>query len=286
MAESPSTSNDIMDKIKALGEGADDAIDLGESAILLAGLARPGLNLDRYGQHLGRLASDVKTHFEVFMTAGANNDAGTRLAAFKRVLADDNDYRGDADTYHDVQNANIASVIDRRRGLPVALSILYITVGKRLQWDVQGLDFPGHFLCRIAHEGRRIIFDPFTSCKLMEAADLRSFLKENKGSAAELSARYYEVASNRGILLRLQNNIKYRQIDAGDYADALRTVQVMQMFAPAEYRLLLDAGVLQSRTGAIAPAIESLEAYLKHAPHGRDYQEAASLLNDLKNRPG
>jgi regulator of sirC expression with transglutaminase-like and TPR domain len=83
--------------------------------------------------------------------------------------------------------------------------------------------------------------------------------------------------------MRLQNNIKYRQIEVEDYAGALKTVEGMRMIDAGEYRLLLDAGVLYARTGQPKSAIDALEEYIKKAPKDRDRHEAAMLLQELKN---
>ncbi|MBK7361975.1 MAG: transglutaminase family protein [Micavibrio sp.] len=182
-----------------------------------------------------------------------------------------------------MQNANLLRVIDRRKGMSVTLSVIYLAVAGAQGWEIYGLDFPGHFLCRIDKDGKRLIFDPFYECKILEAPDLRSFVKQVRGENAELSASYFEPASKRDILMRLQNNIKYRQIEVEDYAGALKTVEGMRMIDAGEYRLLLDAGVLYARTGQPKSAIDALEEYIKKAPKDRDRHEAAMLLQELKN---
>ena len=103
------------------------------------------------------------------------------------------------------------------------------------------------------------------------------------GENAELSADYFEPATNREILVRLQNNIKYRQIDAEDYESAIKTVEVMRKIDPDEFRLFLDAGVLYARLKQTGAAIDALEDYIRLAPHDRDRHEAAILLQELKD---
>ena len=95
-----------------------------------------------------------------------------------------------------------------------------------------------------------MILDPFQGCKILDAPDLRQILKNIAGPQAELSSSYYDVVSRRDILIRLQNNIKLRQIEAEDFDAALRTIAIMRVIKPDEYRLLLDEGVLRARIGA------------------------------------
>ncbi len=276
------TIDDPAARLQEISTLDDSIIDLAQAALCLAALAQPGIVLERYAHHLQKLAEETGGRHKELIGAGAEDNAETQLAALKHIIADKYEYTGDNENYNDLQNASLLRVIDRRRGMPVSLSILYISVARSLGWDVAGMDFPGHFLCRIEKDGRRIIFDPFSACKILTAPEMRAILKKTLGADAELSADYFLPASARAILMRLQNNIKYRQIESEDYEGALRTVEGMRMVNPGEYRLLLDEGVLKARTNRVESAIEALEEYIRKAPGSRDRQEAAILLRELQ----
>ncbi len=271
-----------LDYLKSLADLADGDIDLGLAALALADEAQSGINIERYQNHLKRLSNEVAERYQKLLDEGAQDDAETQLAALKHILCDSHGYIGDHETYDDLQNASLIRVIERARGLPITLCILYIHAGRAQGWDVAGLNIPGHFVCRIGKDGRRVIFDPFENCKILGAPDLRALIKKAHGPQAELSSEYYEPAGNRDILIRLQNNIKFRQIEIEDYAGALKTVEAMRLIDPKEFRLLLDAGVLYAKTDQTRAAIETLETYIGRAPHNRDRQEAELLLLDLK----
>lgn len=272
-----------IEKLQAIGTLPDDAIDLGRVALYLAALDQPGISLERYDIHLRKLADEVRERHQALLEAGATDSVETRLAALKHIIADKHDYDGDTEKYDDLQNASLIRVIDRRKGMPIALAILYIQTGRSLGWDVYGLNLPGHFVCRIDQDGQRVIFDPFNRCAMLQAHELRQLVKRSMGPHAELSADYYHPANNRTILMRLQNNIKLRRIEAEDYEGALETVEAMRAVDPGEYRLLLDAGVLYARTNRLQNAIVTLEAYIEKAPGDRDRQEAALLLDQLRD---
>jgi regulator of sirC expression with transglutaminase-like and TPR domain len=111
---------------------------------------------------------------------------------------------------------------------------------------------------------------------------MRALIKQVQGPNAELSASYYETASNRDILIRLQNNIKLRQIEMEDYTGALRTVETMRLIDPGEFRLLLDAGVLYAKVGRPQAAVPMLNNYIDHLPIGhRNRQDAQQLLAEI-----
>ena len=117
---------------------------------------------------------------------------------------------------------------------------------------------------------------------MLGAPDLRKILKQTQGPEAELSASYYDPADNRAILLRLQNNIKSRQITAEDYAGAGETVAVMRLFAPGEPRLWLEAGVLAQRAGRLQEAADALTAYQPLAADEQTRRDVALMLQQIR----
>jgi regulator of sirC expression with transglutaminase-like and TPR domain len=268
--------------LTAMAHLPDEQINPAEAALLFAALDHPGLTLGSYRSHLRQLAEDCAATHAQMLQNGQDDTAETRLNALRVTLFSDHGYSGDNEDYNNLDNADLIRVIDRRRGMPIALTILYIATARALGWTAYGLAIPGHFLARLDHESQRIIFDPFHGGQSMNAADIRAQLKSVLGPDAELSADYYNPASNRDLLLRLQNNRKIRLIEAEDYEGALTVVKGLRAFVPAEYRLLLDEGVLSARTGRNQAAIRALEAYIKAAPDPQDRHEAALLLSEIK----
>ena len=272
----------IREYLTKVGSVEESELDLVMAALSLAAQNSPDLSIEKYYHHIEQLIEETKKRYAELIQAGSAEDAGTQLAALKHVIADEHEYSGDSKTYDDLQNANIIRVIERRKGLPIALAIIYVHVGQTLGFDIVALTFPAHVVCRIDHEGERLIFDPFSGCKVMQAQDLRQLLKTLVGSNAELSTQYFDASTKRDMLIRLQNNIKLRQIEKEDYTGALQTVQALQQIDPNEYRLLLDSGVLNARTGHLNKAIEELELYIEKAPAGPDREEAIAFLREIR----
>lgn len=261
--------------------GMDDRkIDLAAAAIALAAFDHHGMSVERYFSHMQKICRDVSDRYSILIAQGADDDVGVRLAALKYVLCEQQNYHLGQGEY--TENADLIRVIERREGLPVALSIIYISVARSLGWEIEGLVLPEYFLCRIEKDGVRMIFDPAQQCKLMAAQDLRALVKNALGKDAELSASYLLPQSPRQILVNLQNYIKRRYIEMGEYGTALRVVQRMRRIDPQEYRLLLDEGVLLARTGQRDLAIVSLEAYIAKTPDKSDRYDAQMLLYELR----
>lgn len=270
--------------LSELAEVEDGEIDLARAALALAAMNHPGLSLERYENHLDKICAEVRSRFEDLIKAGAEDSAETRLAALKHIIADKHGYAGALEEDGNLQNSSLIRAIDRGKGLPIVLSILYMHAARAMGWEIGGLNLPGHFLCRLEKDGVRLIFDAANSCKIMHAPDLRALVKKNLGEKAELLAQYFLPISNREILIRLQNTVKSRQIEMEDYEGALRTVESMRQVDPGEYRLLLDAGVLYARTNQLEAAIAALEDYIKKAPNDRDRHDAALFLQQIKDQ--
>jgi regulator of sirC expression with transglutaminase-like and TPR domain len=258
--------------------GADETLALAEAALALAARRQKQVDTAFYAEHLALLSADVRR------AAGAASDIAGRAQALASVIAGRHGYRGDAETYDDLQNADLRRVIDRRKGLPVALGILYIHCGRAQGWTMRGLAFPRHFLVRLDEGVERAIIDPFNGGAICGAAELRALLKATEGLAAELDRTHYEAVSDRQILLRLQNNIKQRLVRAERYAEALATVEDMLLFAPEEASLWREAGLLNAHLDNVRAAIAAFEEYLRRDGSDAARRGAASLLRQLKNR--
>lgn len=273
------TRDDAMETLARIAGQEDGEIDLAEGALALAALGRPRVPLDRYRDHLAELAETVRANLP-----GGGADLAASIAALNDAMFDRNGYRGDTESYDDLQNANLMRVIDRRRGLPVALSILYLHAGRAQGWAMAGVNFPGHFLVRLDRGGARAILDPFHRGRALETGDLRALLKSVAGQDAELTPEHYAPLGNRDILLRLQNNIKLRQIQAGRIEAAVSTLDGMLAFAPAKAELWRESGLLRARLGQVRAALGALERFTSLDPGDGERYRIAALMQELKSK--
>ena len=247
----------VEDRLRGIGALGDEPFDIGEAALLLGSFERPGVPLDRYRAHFDELA-------------GAAGSPGRLAAALGGAFG----YTGDRATYDDLQNANLLRVIDRRKGLPVALGVLYMAVGRRLGAHVEGLDFPGHFLIRL---DRAEILDPFERGAKREP-------QAAYGPSAELETAHFRPATDRGVLLRLQNNIRLRLARRRQFEAALDVLERMTWIAPDLPELVRERAMLEAALGRFRGAVESLERYIAMERGEGPRLEAAALLQRFRAR--
>lgn len=279
-AEGADTREEAEAILARIGANAGAEIDLAEGALALAALDRPQVPLARYRAHLAELAEEVATE----ASAAAARSGAEQRATLARVLFERYGYEGDRLTYDDLQNANLMRVIDRRKGLPVALGILMIAAARAQGWSMVGLGFPAHFLVRLEAGGKRLILDPFAGGAVVDSAGLRDLLKEAVGERGELKPSHYEPVSDRAVLLRLQNNLKMRLLRERKPEAAARVVMRMLTIAPRETQLWREAGMIEAQLGNLKRAIGLIERYRDASATEAERREAALLLQELAQR--
>lgn len=267
--------------LRHVGLIADADVDLAASALALANLSRPDTDPIPYRRHLEALVQDV-TLAAASTRDPVNPGLAGRIAALTAVIVDRYGYRGDRETYDDLKNANLMSVIDRRRGLPIAMSILFIHAARAQGWAIDGINFPGHFLLRLRHGGDAAIIDPFSEGQVRTAADLRTLIKAVRGPQAELSPTDCQPAGNRQILLRLENNIKLRLLRHERFGPAAEVVDRMLLLAPQDAELWQEYGVLHARIGNMRTALSALEKSIALQQRDERRGAAQQLLAQLR----
>lgn len=279
------TGNATENDLARIGELPDDAIDVAEAALVLAALDRPEASLHPYQAHLAAIADSMRMAAILPALAEAGQpglDARCRVLA--DVMAGEFAYRGDRASYDDLRNADLMRVIDRRQGLPVALAILYIHAARSQHWAIEGVNFPGHFVIRLYHDGRAAMLDPFDGGRVLETGDLRQRLKSVIGDKAELQPSHYAAIGNRDILLRLVNNIKVRLIQDGDLPRAAVMVERMLLVAPQTPALWRESGLIHSRIGNLLAARNAFTKFLEIADNENQRHQVARLLQELMQR--
>ncbi|MDC0034041.1 transglutaminase-like domain-containing protein [Alphaproteobacteria bacterium] len=272
--------SNLMRSLTAQGRLKDADMDLAECALLLAGLDRPDSELSPFRNHLAKIVRDVRT---VVPSDGARHVAG-QAQVLASTLSDKYNYEGDTLTYDDPQNANLIRVIQRRKGLPITLAILYIHVAREQGWAATGINFPGHFLIRLEEGGGQLILDPFNGGVTRDIADLRGLLKQMTGIEAELQPEHCAPIGNRQMLMRLLNNIKFRATAAKDPQRVAEILDRMLMVAPDHLELLSEAGQCHAEIGNMRRAIAALEKVVTHSLNDSLRRESEALLRQVRAR--
>ena len=274
MSLSESDDRRNLDRLRDLCAGDGERLDLLEAGFVLSALASDeAIDLAPFRQHVASMADDL---------ADLVHRRGGSPESLAEVIARSYAYRGDSETYDDLRNADIVQVIERRKGLPVALSILYLHVARAQGWDAEGLAFPGHFLIRIGIDGARHVVDPFHEGVVLEASDLRKLLQQVLGPDAELQPGHFDPVTDRDVLLRLENNVRLRLARREDWPAAARSLDRMLAIAPDRAELLFEAGQINTRLDKRRAAIAAYERLLGLDTDPGLQKQVAGLLQELR----
>lgn len=275
-------SAELRQHLSQIGQLDDDQLELGETALLLARITDNKVDVDAARRDLAAYGEECARRFEGLCKDHEPLEA--MIEAFYGVLVREAGFHGDHEGYDDLENANLVKVLTRKQGLPVALALLYVEVGRRNGWQVEALNFPGHVLVRLEHQGQRVIVDPFHNLQRLDAPELRALIKTLTGPHAELQGDFYDPMDNRSMLLRLQNNIKIRLLQAQQVDKALIVLEAMSLIGPKRAEVWREIGLLSARLERFGDAINALECYLDLAEESGPKMHTASLLADLKDK--
>jgi regulator of sirC expression with transglutaminase-like and TPR domain len=180
--------------------------------------------------------------------------------ALAEAMAGDLRLAGDLMTYDHPDNADIVAVSERRRGIPVALGVFYLDAARRNGLVVAGVDFPGHFLLRIETSDGPLALDPFSEGRVVLPSELtrRALHAGLTPDVADRLETLMAPATDRAVLIRLQNNIFARAVAARDYGRAERSALRRALLDPSDHRPWLDVAAAREGQGALAGALQAL----------------------------
>jgi regulator of sirC expression with transglutaminase-like and TPR domain len=273
-----------LESFAALLAGYDVRIDLARACLMLAADAYPDLDVELYLGDLERLAMRLRRRLP--QTAGAED----KLIALNRFLFDDLGYQGNAADYYDPRNSYLNEVMDRRTGIPITLSILYMEVGRRIGLPLEGVSFPGHFLVRLRLRAQMLVLDPFDGGAARSAQELRERLARvvPAGATGGLAVfelpleQFLEPASHRQIVARVLRNLKGIYLETGRPERLLQVLNRLVVVAPEASAELRDRGYAYERLECWRPALQDLSAYVAREPDAPDREAVRAKVVKLK----
>ena len=230
----------------------DDAIDLGHASLLIAREEYPDLDVGRYLSRLDGMAGDIARRMK------EGEGPRSRVAHLNRLLFEEMGFQGNREEYFDPRNSFLNDVLDRRVGIPISLSTVYLEVGRRIGCPLAGVAFPGHFLVRLEGvQGSPDIFiDPFNRGQLLTEKDCRSLILEMYKGQLEYRPEFLRRARNREILERMINNLMGIYQQRRDFHMALKIQQLLLCIVPDRPGAIRDRGLIHYRLALIAEAAQ------------------------------
>jgi regulator of sirC expression with transglutaminase-like and TPR domain len=264
------------DYLTQLGLSGEAPFAIAEAGLMLSALDHPARAPEPYCNHLAEITDACG---DALRFAYRAHDAAEALAA---QLAGRFGYDGDRLSFDDPKNADLMAVIERRRGLPVALGILYLHGARAGGLQAVGLGTPNRFLLQLGIKGQTVLIDPFDGGAVID--------RERLGGPPAMGGglpdpRFITPVGDIDVLLRLQNNLKLRALKAGERERALVILERMALIAPVRPELRIEQAALFEQIGSLGAAKRAYEAAMDLAEMGTDlHNEAAMALTCLKRQ--
>lgn len=260
-----------------------DAVEkrLAECALLIAQAGNPDVDVSAYLRQIDDWANYVRDRFDP-QTA----DAAERIEHLNRFLFDELGFAGNMQEYSDPQNSFLSSVMDRRLGIPITLSILYIELGRRLGLPLQGVAFPGHFLVILPVSHGAVVLDPYSEGASLEMSDLERLLSQADPSRHwenDQIRRLLEPSDLRDILVRMLRNLKAVYWQSKDLLNGIWVQDMLIGIDPDLIEERRDRGILKEQMGHFQSALQDFADYLREAPDAVDAELIRARMVDLNN---
>jgi regulator of sirC expression with transglutaminase-like and TPR domain len=262
------------DRFGRLVSGPDAAVDLAEASLVIASGEYPGLDVARYLERLDAMGREVRGRLP-----RGERPAIERLNTY---LFGQEGFRGNVEDYYDPRNSFLNDVIDRRIGIPITLSMVYMEVARRAGLDVVGVGLPGHFLVRAEGRGRAVLVDPFHGGALLSEADCQKRLDRVFEGRVRLEAGMLAACPRKAILGRMLRNLKAIYLKADDHPRALRTIDLLLALDPESAEDRRDRGLVHAASDCYALAAADLETYLALAPAAPEAEAVKAKITQMR----
>jgi regulator of sirC expression with transglutaminase-like and TPR domain len=265
---------DTAKELERLASAPDARCNLAELALYLARDEYPGLDVDAYLSELAAMAREADAY--------VRGDLDTRVQGLCRYLFHEMGFRGNDRDYYDARNSYLNEVIDRRKGIPITLSLVAITIGKEVGLRVEGIGLPGHFVAKAIEGDREIIFDPFHGGRILNPELCEQLVARVTGMPFEASAQTLAPLPAAAFVLRMLTNLKAVYLRHGDFERAGRVIERIRQLRPDDIHERRDLGVSLLQAGQAGRAIDHLSAYLNAHPNGADAEAIQRMLEQAK----
>jgi regulator of sirC expression with transglutaminase-like and TPR domain len=262
----------------ALVDLPDEAIDLAQASLLIAREEYPDLEVGRYLARLDEIGEAIRRRLR------GGEGFASQIAHLNRMLFEEMGFRGNREEYFDPRNSFLNEVIDRRVGIPISLSAVYLEVGRRIGCPLAGVSFPGHFLVR--YMGRdaaaEVLIDPFNRGRILNEEECRAQLQKMYQGQIAYGPELLKRARTREILERMLNNLKTIYQGQKDFHRALKVQELLLCIHPGRASEIRDRAIIYYHLACFGQAADDLEACLAAAPEAADAPHLRERLQEIR----
>jgi len=266
----------IAETLEEAFERSGEGVELAWAASALAQPVYPDLDYEHYSNRLDDYAEKARR-----LAAGAD-EPEARVSAINRLLFEDLGFSGNAVDYYDPRNSFLNEVLERRTGIPISLSVVYMEIARRLDLPIYGVGLPGHFVVKYEKGRRRFFIDPFHDGRMLNRQGCRRLVRQIHGHEVELNELHFAAVDKRHIILRMAANLRDVYLSTRQYRTGIIFQEVILRLGDGNAEDLRVRAWILSELNRRSEAIEDLEKYLELRPESPDSEETREMLLQLK----
>jgi regulator of sirC expression with transglutaminase-like and TPR domain len=262
-------------ELERLSLDATASCDLAALALHLARDEYPDLDVEAYLSELSAMGREAESY--------VRGDLEARVHGLCRYLFHEMGFRGNDRQYYDARNTYLNQVMDRRKGIPITLSLLAMTIGNKAGLRVEGIGLPGHFLARAVENGDVVLFDPFHGGRMLSPEMCEQLVARVTGMPFQATDTTLAPMPAGAFVLRMLMNLKAVYLRDEDFGRAARVIERIRQLRPEDLHERRDLGVSLLNAGQPGRAIDHLEAYLAEHGEGADAEPVQEMLAKAKS---
>ena len=263
------------DYFKNLATMPDHKISLAEAALQIALDEYPELDISHYKKLLKGWSDSMNAKF-------SRNRTRNQLEEINQWLFNEMNFTGNIENYYDPRNCFLNDVMDRRTGIPITLSVIYLEMAWASGLTAAGVGFPGHFLVRVIDDARPIYVDPFHQGNIMTAEECAEFLNEITEGELEFDKKFLSAVNKKEIILRMLRNLKRIYLENNNFPKLIQILDHLIEITAGEPEEIRDRGIIYYQMKAFKNALNDFETFLSMSPDSEDAEVIQQYLQVLR----
>lgn len=270
------TRKEWLQQFESIVQQSDDKINLAQAALIIAADEYPELDVPHYLGVLDAMADQLRPHFDI------SAPTIDQVSFLNDHVFGTLGLRGNRDDYYDPRNSYLNDVLDRRLGIPITLSVVYMEIGRRLGCPIFGVAMPGHFVVKWRTDDTLIFIDPFNDGKVIGQFALPMTMNTADQKALMARLRWLESVTSKQILARMLSNLHSIFLKTESYDRALPVLEKILILQPNATDILREAGILAYRLKQYRRASDFLQDYIQREPDASQATKMRAVLNQVE----
>jgi len=268
-----------IEEFRSIASHREELIDLAGAGLAIARAEYPLMEIRGYLNRLDTMALTLSSRLP-----RDRMSAMKTIQAVNEFLFEELHFSGNRDQYYDPRNSYLNEVLDRRTGIPITLSLIYMEIARRIGLDLWGIGLPGHFIVKYSDPHLDLYIDPYNKGLMMTAGDCRLRVEALPDRTLEFQPEFLQSVAKKQILFRMLNNLKQIYSRARALEKALVVIEMMLAVSPENPWEIRDRALIFYQLKQYRLAAEDFRRYLALQPDSSDREVILGCIQSAEGQ--